>query len=428
MDTNMDTNMETEIINLSNIPGFVLLIKSNEKATNILKLNKVECKTENKQKYKVVRYDKTILDSSLFSSFGLCRSIVLNMNDKVVCFSPPKSILSESFIKAYPLKTEEIQAMEFVEGTMINVFWDDSIGVAGGWQIATRNTVGATSAFYKNPVSKETLTFRDMFLEAVKLNNLNIESLNKSNCYSFVLQHPKNRIVVPFKTPQLYLVACYTINHLDDYDITVKSHSITDIMKYDWSMTTIKFPKIYDWSDYVELINNYASMNTSYDILGVILYNVRTGERAKIRNPVYEEVRSLRGNQPKLQYQYLSLRQSGKVGDFLKYYPENKKDFSQFRDQIHAFTQTLYENYVSCYIKKEKALKYFSDQYRTHMFKIHEIYINDLKECKRFVTNTVVIKYVNELHPNLLMYCLNFHMRKRVVDFIKSESELSDLA
>jgi hypothetical protein len=171
-------------------------------------------------------------------------------------------------------------------------------------------------------------------------------------------------------------------------------------------------------------------MNTQYDILGVVLYNTRTGERSKIRNPVYEEVRVLRGNQPKLQYQYLSLRAHGKVGDFLKYYPENKKEFSQFREQLHSFTQTLYENYVSCYIKKQRPLKEFTDQYRTHMFKLHQTYMDELKPFGRFITNTVVIKYVNELHPSLLMYCLNFHMRKRVVDFIKAdmESELNDLS
>jgi hypothetical protein len=51
------------------------------------------------------------------------------------------------------------------------------------------------------------------------------------------------------------------------------------------------------------------------------------------------------------------------------------------------------------------------------MYKLHQIFLNELREKKLFVTNTVVIKYVNELHPSLLMYCLNFHMRKRSVDF-----------
>jgi hypothetical protein len=165
-------------------------------------------------------------------------------------------------------------------------------------------------------------------------------------------------------------------------------------------------------------------MNTSYDILGVVIYNNQTGERTKIRNPVYEEVRHLRGNQPKLQYQYLCLRKEGKVGDFLKYFPENKKDFSIFRDQIHLFTNTLFGNYISCYIKKEKPLIDFPNQYRTHMFNIHKQYLNELKEKNLYVTNTVVIKYVNNIHPSLLMFCLNFQMRKRNVDLIKADTNI----
>ena len=106
----------------------------------------------------------------------------------------------------------------------------------------------------------------------------------------------------------------------------------------------------------------------------------------------------------------------------MKFYPENKKDFSVFRDQVHLFTGTLYTNYVSCYIKKEKPLIEFSEQYRTHMFNIHQLYMNELREKKLFINTTFVQKYVNELHPSLLMYCLNFQMRKRNVDTIVADN------
>ena len=74
------------------------------------------------------------------------------------------------------------------------------------------------------------------------------------------------------------------------------------------------------------------------------------------------------------------------------------------------------------YIKKEKPLIEFSQQYRTHMFNIHKVYMDELREKKQFINNTVVKKYVNELHPSLLMYCLNFQMRKRNVDTTVAEN------
>ena len=406
--------------NLSLIPGFYDIINNDTDVSNILKLNKVECKTSNNQKYKVIRYDKNLLSVDLVPTYGLCRSVILNSNNDVLSFAPPKSIPTDDFIRRYPENTETIRAEEFVEGTMINVFWDQQIGLSGSWEISTRNTVGATSSFYKNANAK---TFRNMFLEAAKENNLFLEKLNKMYSYSFVLQHPQNRIVVPFNQLNLYLVALYYIDNTDKNNILVYSVDINEVKNYDWNGATIKFPQFYEFEKYSDLIEKYASMNTPYDTLGFVLFNTITGERAKIRNPVYEQVRNLRGNQPKLQYQYLCLRKEGKVGDFLKFYPENKRDFSAFRDQLHLFTQTLFSNYVSCYIKKEKPLIDFSQQYRTHMFNIHQHYLNDLREQKFFVTNTVVIKYVNNLHPSLLMYCLNYNMRKRNVDYIKVEAE-----
>jgi hypothetical protein len=409
--------------NLSDIPGLNDLINNdNVNETKILKLNKIECKTNNNQKYKVIVYDKQLLNNELISTFGLCRSIIVNSTNQVVSFAPPKSISSELFIQKYPFKTENIVAQEFVEGTMINVFWDQNIGLYGDWEIATRNTVGATSCFYKY-YKNNNFTFRDMFFEAAKENNLNLNLLNRRYCYSFVLQHPNNRIVVPINKPQLYLISIYDIYQSEDKLFVVPQH-IDSFKLYNWNSTTIKFPKKYECSDYSSLINKYSSMNTPYDILGVVLYNNETGERTKIRNPVYEQVRQLRGNQSKLQYQYLCLRKEGKVSSYLKYYPENKSEFSYFRDQIHLFTNTLYNNYLSCYIKKESPLINYPEQFRTHMFNLHQKYLNELREQKLFVSNTVVIKYVNEMHPSLLMYCLNYQMRKRNVDLMKIESEL----
>ena len=414
--------MDNHTINLSSVPGFLSLLNNSDIATipNILKLNKIECRSNNSL-YKVIRYDKNVLNEDLISSYGLCRSVIINSANKVVGFAPPKSIAADTFIQKYPHHKEDdsIIAEEFVEGTMINVFFDPSIGLTGGWEISTRNTVGATSSFYKSPHAK---TFRQMFMEAAAENNLDINQLNPDLCYSFVLQHPENRIVVPFSKPQLYLVGVYKIDNKSNEIIV--SHYDASEYKYFFSEigSSVKLPKIYNFDSYNELIEKYGSMNTSYDIVGVVIHNKMTCERTKIRNPVYEQVRNLRGNQPKLQYQYLCLRKEGKVKDFLKYYPENKKEFSTFRDQVHLFTNTLYANYVSCYIRKEKPLLQFSEQYRTHMFNIHQFYMNELREKKLFVSNTVVQKYVNELHPSLLMYSLNYQMRKRHVDTIVADN------
>jgi hypothetical protein len=428
--------------NLSEITGFTELLTNgcgNDNNKTVLKLNQVECRTSNNVPYKVVRYDKDMLSIDSVETYGLCRSVIVNNENTVVGFAPPKSMNVQEFITRYTMNVDassnvsssssssssndNIIAEEFVEGTMINVFWDKTLGVSGGWEISTRNTVGATSRFYK---SKKSKTFRDMFLEAANSSNISFSRLNPNYCYSFVLQHPENRIVVPFKVPKLYLVAVYFIDNSVNNSVVIYPQDMESIKNANWEGTTIFFPERYTFTTYSELIEKYGSMNSPYDVMGVVIYNNNTGVRAKIRNPVYEQVRFLRGNQPKLQYQYLCLRKDGKVSDFLKFYPENKKDFSDFRDQIHLFTNTLYSNYVSCYIKKEKPLAEYIDQYRTHMYTLHQVYMNELREKNQYITKSVVQNYVNNIHPSLLMYCLNYHMRKRNIDKIKPDLGLAN--
>ena len=261
-----------------------------------------------------------------------------------------------------------------------------------------------------------------MFMEACVTNNLFIHTLNPHFCYSFVLQHPENRIVVPFSKPQLYLVDVFQIVHTEDGSVKVYSQNMSDVKQYGfWSLTGIRFPETYEFSTYSELIEKFASPNTPYNILGIVVRNKLTNERTKFRNPIYEEVRHLRGNQPKMQYQYLCLRQAGKIPEFLKFYPETKNELSGYRDQLHMFTNTLHKNYISCYVKKEKPLNEFPAQYKTHMYKIHQHYLANLREKKEGITTTYVINYVNALPPSLLMFCLNHNLRKRNVDIVAAD-------
>lgn len=403
--------------NLSAIPGFGNIISTGEILPEFEKYYTLhEYSTKANEKYTIVRYSKEFLRSDLINSYGLLRSVIFS-GPKVVCFAPPKSLSGEDFISKYPSKTENIVAEEFIEGTMINVFFDPTYGASGCWQIATRNTVGAEVSFYK----WSSMTFNQMFLEACISNNFNIQTLNPSYCYSFVLQHPSNRIVIPFKKPQLYLVAIHKIIQVYE-NVTVVEENLTDVRKGGLlHLTGLKFPERYEFTTYTELIDKFASGNTSYDVMGVVVKNTQTGERSKFRNPIYEEVRHLRGNQPKLQYQYLCLRHSGKLPEFLKYYPETKEEMSKFRDQVHMFTDNLHKNYISCYVRKEQPLRQYSEQYKTHMFKLHEHFTTNLRPTGLYITNTEVIRYVNKLHPSLLMYCLNFNMRKRNIDTIKSQ-------
>jgi hypothetical protein len=369
----------------------------------------------NNKKYKVICYNKSLLSREQIKTHGLFRSIVVNENNRIVSFSPPKSIQFSEFSKNEN-KQETIVAEEFVEGTMINLFWvwnDDNIN--GYWELATKSYVGANVSFYK---TEENLTFREMFMETIKTIDFNLNNLNNTYSYSFVLQHPKNRIVVPFEKPSLYLVAIYQITYLNGIH-KILSINMKDIReKCEWVLKGIKFPEVYNSNNWDELINKYASMNTPYNIMGVVFHNLLDGTRTKVRNPNYEIVRKLRGNQPKIQYQYLLLRKDRKIKTFLNYYPEYNDEFSFFRKCIHNFSYTLYKNYVNCYIKREKPLGEYPQNFKTHMFHIHDIYNKELKPLNLHVSYSFVISFVNEMTPSLLMHSLNYSLEKINSDII----------
>ena len=54
----------------------------------------------------------------------------------------------------------------------------------------------------------------------------------------------------------------------------------------------------------------------------------------------------------------------------------------------------------------------YSDEYRTHMYSLHQIYKNNLKPNGKILVFEDIVNYVNELHPNLLMHSINYDQKK----------------
>jgi len=352
----------------------------------------------------VLKYVKSKLTTENIDSLGLFRSIIVNKDGEIVSFAPPKSINYDVFSQSNEYDKCYIQ--HFPEGTMINVFFDKFID---DWQITTRSSIGAKCNFNMD----SNITYRYMFLDAMNHIGLEFEDLDKTCCYSFVLQHPENRIVVPISKPALILTNKYKIDNNQIFN----NNSFDKILKFSTlAMHTINDKSFKDSVNYTgdnwrQLSDHFFSDNLPYQFQGVMIWNNK-GQRTKIRNSNYEKVKHLKGNSPKLQYHYYYLRQNGAVGDFLKYYPEYKGEFSDFRRELHKYTSQLYQNYIKCFIKKEKPLVEFPYQYKTHMFKIHELYLNDLKLDGKFVNKQVVMNYVNTLPPPRLMHVIN-HIKKQ---------------
>jgi hypothetical protein len=367
--------------------------------------------------FSIIKYKKENLNANNLDTLGLFRSVIVEYADadattgekpfRPVSFSPPKSIPTETFVAAYTLQDCVIE--EFIDGTMINIFWSE---VANEWIINTKSNIGANSHFFVFPVatsakSQHTKSFRDMFFDAIGP-AFDFSIFDKSCSYSFVLQHPMNRLVSPVYAPAIYLVGIYRLDGPLVIPLDIHSHFNTTTPV----TNSIKKPQVYSSTSYEDLQQRFAGTNpqapTPYNVMGIVVKHPATGHRTKFRNPAYEYVKQLRGNNPRLDYRYMELRKSNKVKEFLRYYPECVPLFSEYRHKIHTFTQHLYKNYVDCYILKKNKLSYFSTQYKTNMYNLHRVYLSTYKPEGQYVTFGSVVKFVNSLDIPLLLHSINY--------------------
>jgi len=361
--------------------------------------------------YDVFKYMKNYMTRDSYPEAGWFRSLIAREGE-IVCVAPPKAVSPDDF----NVDLANVRAEEFVDGVMINMFWDKS---AQEWELATRSSVGGKVSFFTDSdgAPDASSTFRYMFLDAA--NSIQSEGegdwfdkLDKSIVYSFVLQHPNHRIVTPVGLPHIWLVAAYRI---------VSPTKIESIKFTDEFKSTLPegmyWPSVFAEAGTVTSLNSikekYASINCHWRNMGVVLIDETTGLRTKFRNPNYEDIRRLRGNQPKLQFHYLTLRrEQGAINRYLAVFPEHRAKFSDYREQVYKFTDELYRAYVRAFVRKEVAARDLPYQVKCHAHSLHERYINNLRAVGSYIDKRAVIGYVNGLPAERLMYSMNWTARE----------------
>lgn len=411
------TTYNLSLINNIELNNLYKLDNTNGKSDILNAFNlKQKIFTYNNNKYGLITYNKKHLNNLNVFTSGLFRSVV-HSEDKIYSFSPPKSVDFNLFKNNTNIANIDVE--EYVEGTMINMFWDEN---NNKWEITTKKVIGADNIFFVNNLSNYKYSFKSMFNDFVDKHPNFYSKFNefpKNYCYSFVLQHPKNRIVVPLKQLKLYLVSIYEINEFFVTRLSIDSELQKKLPDF------LSYPIKYDCSNWNDVYYLSKNCYSSY-IVGFMLTDRIRNIRSKIRNQNYEYVRKLRGNQPKLKFTYLNLRLNKNIKNYLYHYPEHKVYFDMYHEEIYNFSKNLHNYYINCYIKKLKPLKEFNYEYRKFMFKLHDIYKTQLKKYNKVVTFKFVYDYVNKLPPPLLMYSLNYKYRSnKLTEYNKMNVDIS---
>jgi hypothetical protein len=351
---------------------------------------------------------------------------------KVIC---PENADTYVDTTVYESNDAKYIADEMVEGTMINLFYDER---NGKWQIATRGAISGNYWFYRTEYGNtecHQTTFYQMMMEALRYDtNTELENialladLPTNYCYSFVLQHPENHIVFSITQPKLYLVGVFEIiNRTNMGDMCVynetenkwnqaprvryintHSYTVSTIFKEWFNAGILYLPQILYADSMAQLKEKYCSETSSLDYMGVMVTNIYNGYHISIENPRYQALKELRGNNPNLQYHFLALNKIGKIQEFLDAFPMYNHAFHHFYTQYRRFIALMHRFYVLYYIKKDRTP--IDKQYFVHVANIHHtIYIPALTAGnKTIVTFDVVRKYFDEMEPSRLLYYINY--------------------
>ena len=99
--------------------------------------------------YYILRYDK----DNMVDDIKKYRSVIFDNNNKLVCYSLPKSIPFNEFVENNnDINDDNVVITEIIEGTMINLFYDSEIDK---WQLSSKGSVGCDYFFYRNGYDKK---------------------------------------------------------------------------------------------------------------------------------------------------------------------------------------------------------------------------------------------------------------------------------
>jgi hypothetical protein len=319
------------------------------------------------------------------------RSVVWDVIKNVpVSVAPQKSVDGEGL----PAESVTDFTIErFMDGVMICGFFDNYNNT---WRFHTRSTLNANCRFYS-----QTKSFRQMFEEAVSVTSnwpAFLASLNTSLNYTWVLQHPENRIVVAVQTPKIYCVQTLSIS---------ESGALTYVDR-----TNVQ--KLVDVTSWSNLLERLAMDNARFkhNFHGYVVKGA-DGKRWKIRGLAYNRVRQLRGNSARRDFLWLSMWRNNTLRDYLTLYPEERVQANNIVDRWKQITSSVHHIYTDVFKARSMQKTAIPPKYRPFVFGLHNLYINELKPQNKTVDWATVLSFMNGRDTAQALYAINWEVRQQ---------------
>lgn len=323
----------------------------------------------------MIVYDKNNSDLNN-SVVKECRGIILEKNtNKIVCYSFNKGLNLHNNLLPNQFDWNSTKVEKSIDGTQIKMFFYD-----GEWRYASTRCIDANRAYWYTNES-----FYDLFTD-VK-NEIDYNRLNEKYCYSFVLCHPKNRIVMNYDEPKLYHVLTRDLETLEEVDIDIG----------------VEKPEVFtNFETFEDLLNSAAnseSMEEGYMLCYKDCDNIL--HRVKIKNESYNKIKKLRGNTNNLFYNFLQLRSNDLLQLYLTFYPEHSSRFALFELDIRKLASEIHHLYMNKHVHRVETN--IPSHLRTMIYKLHGSYL----DTHEITTINKVVDNLCELHPSQVCHMYN---------------------
>jgi len=344
-----------------------------------------------KNPFAIVRYEKGTSDFKV-SHVKLFRSVVWDIEHNCpISVTPFKSEEGES-IPTNP--TTEYSIETFMDGVLIGQFWNGT-----SWTIHTRTVLGGNCRYYSQK------PFKTLFHEASPTGLS--ETLDKTVCYSWILQHPENRIVCDIRSPRIILVGANRIQ--TDGTVVPLSPSDLDSLK-DY------LPKQHSFPTWDAVRARLLEWNERYhhNFKGFAIREVSTGKRWKVRTESYNKVRMMRTNTPRLDFIWLSQWKAHTLQAYLRIYPEEKRQSDVVLHRLKAVTHELFQLYTAKF--KARSVPEIPAKFRGILHSMHQHYYNVLKPAGKTLTFHEAVDWMNQRDIPQMLFLVNYELRPSTQD------------
>jgi hypothetical protein len=306
-----------------------------------------------------------------------CNGLILEKTSlKIVCYTFNKCLDTIDLNNiGNNININQLYMEKSLEGTLVRLFYYNN-----KWILSTKKCIDASKSKWVSDKN-----FLQLFIECSdKYDYFN--NLNTNYCYSFIIMHPENKIIVNYTHPDICHISTRDLISLNEIDINIgvpKSvRTLISFSDFDCTVCNIE-------NDNTLFCEGYIFIDESFN-------------RIKIVKPFYSKIKNIWGNTNNRLYRYLELRKDYVLlNEYLLFFSNDRTKFIEYEDKIKNLAIGILDIYFSKHVKKNNIkIPFFLSKL---IYKLHGDYFKD----KIKMSYDKVMLALLDLEPKNLCFIIN---------------------